>query len=123
MNLLYLLLLLPTTVVAVYKVKTKMLHQLLPVILLSTVVDGIPIDDFFPFNGQKVCLMDATTGLVYTNNMIDDFGVPITDLNPSDCHEFRLTPNDDASSQNISISSRFAFFNKHFENLFVSNYY
>ena len=97
-----------------------MFYLVLLLVLFSTMVNGIPIEEFFPFNGEKVCLMDASVGLVYTNNTIDEFGVPITDLNPLDCNEFRLTPNDDASSQNISISFSFAFFNKRFKTLFVS---
>ena len=91
-------------------------------LVLSTIVGGIPIDNFFPFNGENVCLMDAITGLVYTNNtLVDGLGVPITDLSSSDCREFRLTPNDDATFQNINTSSLFVFFNKRFRNVFVSS--
>ena len=90
------------------------------VLLLVTLASSIPIQDFFPFNGEKVCMIDSTTGLVHTSNMIDGFGVSITNLNPSECFEFRLSPNDDASSQNIGISTSFTFFNKRFRNVFVS---
>ena len=82
-----------------------MLYQLLAAVLLVTVANGIPIEDFFPFNGENVCLIDATTGLVHTSNV---------------CAEYRLSPNDDASSQSISISVTFPFFAKRFMNVFVS---
>ena len=94
-----------------------MILQLLAV-LLVTVVNGIPIEDFFPFNGEKVCLIDATTGLIHTSNTLDDAGISIA--NPSNCFEYRLSPNDDASSQNIDISDTFPFFAKRFMNVFVS---
>ena len=97
-----------------------MIYKLLAVILLVTLVSGVPIEDFFPFNGTKVCLIDATTGLIHVSNTLDDSGVLITDVNPSDCPEFRLSPNDDASSQNINLSIPFPFFNKRFRNVFVS---
>ena len=95
-------------------------YQLLAILLVAT-VNAIPIEDFFPFNGDKVCLIDATTGLIHTSNTLDGSGIPSSDLNPSDCDEFRLSPNDDASSQNIDISISFPFFNKRFRNIFVSN--
>ena len=96
-----------------------MLYQLLAV-LLVTVVNGIPMDDFFPFNGDKVCLIDATSGLIHTSNTLDDSGRLITEIGPDDCNEYRLSPNDDASSQNIGISFTFPFFAKRFMNVFVS---
>ena len=96
-----------------------MLYQLLAV-LLVTVVNGIPIDDFFPFNGDKVCLIDVTTGLVHTSNMLDDSGRSITEIDQADCNEYRLSPNDDAGSHSINISVTFPFFAKRFMNVFVS---
>ena len=96
-----------------------MIYKLLAVILLVTLVSGVPIEDFFPFNGTKVCLIDATTGLIHVSNT-DDSGVPITNVSPSDCPEFRLSPNDDASSPIISLSIPFPFFNKRFRNVLVS---
>ena len=95
------------------------MYQLLA-ILLVTVAKGIPIEDFFPFNGEKVCLIDATTGLIHTSNTLGDAGRLIADLDPNDCFEYRLSPNDDASSQNINISVTFPFFAKRFMNVFVS---
>lgn len=97
-----------------------MLYQLLAALLLVTVVNGIPIEDFFPFNGDKVCLIDATTGLVHTSNMLDDSGRSVTEINPTYCNEYRLSPNDDASSQNIRISVTFPFFARRFMNIYVS---
>ena len=92
-------------------------YQLL---VLLTSVNGIPIEDFFPFNGDKVCLIDATTGLVHTTNTLDGSGRPVNELNSGDCDEYRLSPNDDASSHNISITVTFPFFAKRFMNVFVS---
>ena len=97
-----------------------MLYQLLAAVLLVTVVNGIPIEDFFPFNEGKICLIDATTGLVHTSNTLDHSGREITELNPTECDEYRLSPNDDASSHNISISVTFPFFARRFMNIFVS---
>ena len=96
-----------------------MIYQLL-VILLVTSVNGIPIEDFFSFGDTKVCLIDATTGLVHTNNSLDSPGKLITDVGQTKCDEYRLSPNDDASSHNISISVTFPFFAKRFMNVFVS---
>ena len=96
-----------------------MIYQLLVMLLLAT-VNGIPIDKFFPFNGDKVCLIDATTGLVYTSNSLDGTGRPINELYPDDCNEYRLSPNDDASSHNLNITVTFPFFAKRFMNVFVS---
>ena len=97
----------------------KMIHQLL-VILLVTSVYGIPIEKFFPFNESKVCLIDVETKLVYTSNMLDEFGRPINETYPDECDEYRLSPNDDDSSHNFSISVTFPFFAKRFTNIFVS---
>ena len=97
-----------------------MLYQLLAAVLLVTAVNGIPIEDFFPFNGDRVCLIDATTGLVHTTNTLNDPGKQITALYPTECDEYRLSRNDDASSYNISISDTFPFFVRRFRNVFVS---
>ena len=97
-----------------------MLYQLLAAVLLVMAANGIPIEDFFPFDGDKVCLIDATTGLVHTSNLLDASGRSITEIDPDDCAEYRLSPNDDASSQNINISNTFPFFAKRFMNVFVS---
>ena len=97
-----------------------MLYQLLTAVLLVTAVNGIPIEDFFPFNECNVCLIDATTGLVHTSNTLDSSGRSVNEIDPDDCDEYRLSPNDDASSQNIDISFTFPFFAKRFMNVFVS---
>ena len=96
-----------------------MIYQLL-IILLITSVNGIPIGDFVPFTTGKICLIDATTGLVHTNNTLDKFGKSTTDLNSGECDTFRLSPNDDASSNNIRITVTFPFFGRRFRNVFVS---
>ena len=93
---------------------------LLLVILLVTSVNGIPIKQFFPFDKDNVCLIDATTGLVHTSNTLDGSGRSINELDPDDCFEYRLSPNDDASSHNISITVTFPFFAKRFMNVYVS---
>lgn len=90
------------------------------ILLLVTSVNSVPLADFFPYNGEKVCLIDAVTGLVHTSNAIDSNGKPTSGISDSECHEFRLSPNDDSSSQNISISYTFPFFAKRFRNVFVS---
>ena len=100
-------------------VEVNMIYQLL-VLVLVTSVNGIPIEDFFPFNGTKVCLIDTATGLVHTSNTLGGSGRPITDLNNGECDEYRLSPNNDASSHNISIDFTFPFFTKRFTNVFVS---
>ena len=87
--------------------------------LLITSINAIPIDKFFPFNGDKLCLIDATSGMVHTNNILDELGIPITEVNPEDCYEYRLSPNDDASSLEIDVT--FPFFDKTFLNAFVSS--
>ena len=83
-------------------------------------VNGIPIDQFFPFSGDKVCLIDNNNGLVYTSNTMDGTGRPISEVNPDECNEYRLSPNDDASSHNLNITVTFPFFAKRFMSVFVS---
>lgn len=92
----------------------------LVILLLVTSVNSLPLEEFFPFNRGSVCLIDAITGLVHTSNEIDSNGKPISEISDSQCHEYRLSPNDDASSQNINISYTFPFFAKRFRNVFVS---
>ena len=93
------------------------------VLLLAHSTSCIPISDFFPFNGSKVCLYDTVTMLVHKSNAIGSDGVPIEDITRQDCEEFRLTPNDDGSSPNISIGLTFPFFARRFRNLYVSTAY
>ena len=90
------------------------------VLLLVHSVSSIPISDFFPFNGSKVCLYDTVTMLVHKSNRIESGGLPIEDITRQDCEEFRLTPNNDGSSPNISIGFTFPFFARRFRNLYVS---
>jgi len=90
------------------------------VLLLAHSVSSIPISDFFPFNGSKVCLYDTVTMLVHKSNRIESGGLPIEDITRQDCEEFRLTPNNDGSSPNISIGFTFPFFARRFRNLYVS---
>ena len=96
-----------------------MKYQLV-VFLLAHSVCAIPLQDFFPFNGPNVCLYDTTTEMVHTSNVLDSNGVSIEELDRSQCDEFRLSPNDDGSSPNISIGFTFPFFAKRFKNVFVS---
>jgi len=96
-----------------------MAYQLVLLLLVHSVI-GIPLQDFFPLNGSNVCLYDTSTGLVHTSNVVDSNGVSIDKLNRLKCDEFRLSPNDDRSSYNISIEFVFPFFNKRFRNIFVS---
>ena len=96
------------------------MKYLLVILLLAHTVCAIPLQDFFPFNGSNVCLYDTVTALVHTSNAVDSNGVSIHELNTSKCDEFRLTPNDDGSSPNISIGFTFPFFAKKFKNVFVS---
>ena len=100
-------------------VAVNMTYQLVLLLLVDSVI-GIPLQDFFPFNGPAVCLCDTSTGLVHTSNMLDINGVSVDDVNRKDCEEFRLTPNDDGSSYNINIKLGFPFFTKRFKNVFVS---
>ena len=96
-----------------------MTYQLVLLLLVHSVI-GIPLQDFFPFNGSAVCLYDTSTGLVHTSNVLDVNGVSVDDVTGRDCEEFRLTPNDDGSSYSISIGFSFPFFTKKFRNVFVS---
>ena len=97
-----------------------MMNELLILLLVSSVSNGIPIKDFFPFNGDRVCLIDTDTGLIHTSNVLDCNGKAFTELYPSECDEFRLSPNDDGSSHNIKISVSFPFFSERFKNVYVS---
>ena len=96
-----------------------MITKLLFLLLIAS-VSGIPLDQFFPFNGDRVCLIDAATGLVHTSNVLDCNGKLFTEINSSECEEFRLSPNNDGSSHNISISVTFPFFSKRFQSVYVS---
>ena len=89
-------------------------------LLLIASVGSIPIEDFFPFNGERVCLIDTATGLVHTSNVLDCNGRAFTDINPSECYEYRLNPNDDDSSYEINIDVMFPFFSKRFQSVYVS---
>ncbi|XP_065894428.1 protein mesh-like isoform X2 [Dysidea avara] len=96
-----------------------MTYQLVLLLLVHSVI-GIPLQDFFPFNGSAVCLYDTSTGLVHTSNVLDVNGVSVDDVTGRDCEEFRLTPNDDGSSYSISIGFSFPFFTKKFRNVFIN---
>ena len=95
------------------------MNSVLVILLLIHSAIGIPIGDFFPFNESKVCLFDTVTMLVYKNNVVGSDGVSIKDVTSQDCEEFRLSPNDDGSSPNISIGFTFPFFARKFRNLYV----
>ena len=103
-----------------FSVAALKMNSVLVVLLLIHSAIGIPIGDFFPFNESKVCLFDTVTMLVHKNNVIGSDGVPIKDITSQDCEEFRLSPNDDGSSPNISITFNFPFFARKFSNLYVS---
>ena len=89
-------------------------------LLLIAAVAAIPLEDFFPFNGEKVCLVDDVTGLIHTSNVLDCNGKAFSDIDLSDCHEFRLNPNDDGSSHEMHLKVTFPFFGKRFQNVYVS---
>ena len=99
--------------------KYNMISKLLFLLLIASVAT-IPIDDFFPFNGDKVCLVDDVTGMIHTSNVLDCNGRAFSDINPSECHGFRLNPNDDGSSHEMHLSSTFPFFGKRFQSVYVS---
>ena len=103
-----------------FSVAALKMNSVLVVLLLIYSASGIPNTDFFPYNGPKLCLFDTVTMLVYKNNVVGSDGVPIKDITTSDCEEFRLSPNDDGSSPNISIGFTFPFFARRFSNLYVS---
>ena len=96
------------------------MDSVLVVLLLIHSACSIPITDFFPFNGPKLCLFDTVTMLVHKNNVVGSDGVPIKDVTSQDCEEFRLSPNNDGSSPNINIKLNFPFFSRQFSNLYVS---
>ena len=96
-----------------------MFNNLLLILFLHS-VNSIPLEDFFPFNGSKVCLIDTVTGLVHTSNVLDCNGRIFAEINQTDCEEFRLTPNNDGSSHNISIAVSFPFFSRRFTSVYVS---
>ena len=97
-----------------------MIDQVVVLLLLLHSVSSIPIEEFLPFNGSNICLIDAVSGKIHTSNVMDSNGVSIDELDRSKCDEFRLSPNDDAGSYNISISVTFPFFARKFKNVFVS---
>lgn len=88
-------------------------------LLLIATVNGIPLDQFLPFNGSKLCLIDAITGLIHIESKHTP-GLPGDRINSTFCLEFSICPNDDASSHDIDLSFTFPFFAKHFTNVFVS---
>ena len=92
----------------------------LSILLFIASVGCIPIEEFFPFNEGRVCLIDDATGFIHTSNVLDCNGRVVTDINPSECDEYRLSPNDDGNSRNISTSFTFPFFGKRFQNFYVS---
>ena len=92
----------------------------LSILLFIASVGCIPIEEFFPFNEGRVCLIDDATGFVHTSNVLDCNGRVVTAINPSECDEYRLSPNDDGNSRNISTSFTFPFFGKRFQNFYVS---
>ena len=96
-----------------------MIYQLVILLWVHSAY-AIPLQEFFPFNGPNVCLFDTTTGLIHASNALDSSGVSINEFDRSKCDEFRLSPNDDGSSPNISIGFSFPFFAKRFKNVFVS---
>ena len=98
-----------------------MIYNLLTLLLVVT-VNGIPLDQFLPFNGSKICVIDAVTGLIHIENK-NTPGLPSSRINSTSCLEYTLSPNDDASSHNISISFTFPFFAKQFTNVYVSYTY
>ena len=99
----------------------EMIYQVVFVsLLLLWPACSVPMEEFLPYNGPKLCLIDAVTGMIHTSNLLDSRGVSIDELDRSKCDEFRLSPNDDAGSYNISISVAFPFFTRHFKNAFVS---
>ena len=99
-----------------------MVHLVIVLLAAATLVavSALPIRKFMPFNGPKVCLYDTTIGLVHTSNVLDSNGVSIDDVSTVKCEEFRLSPNDDGSLFNLSISFSFPYFESRFRNLFVS---
>lgn len=97
-----------------------MIYNLLVFILIAT-ASGIPLDQFLPFNESKLCLIDAITGLIHIDSKYTP-GLPEDRINSTLCLEFSICPNDDASSHNVSLSSKFPFFAKRFTNAFVSIY-
>ena len=122
-QLLYIIIILwHTFSVAVLQYLPKMICVIV-VLLLVHSVSSIPIGDFLPFNGPNVCLFDTVTMLVHKSNTIGSDGLPIDEVNRRDCEEFRLSPNDDGSSPNISIGFTFPFFARRFRNLYVSTAY
>ena len=99
-----------------FSVAALKMNSVVVVLLLIHSAISIPIGDFFPFNGPKLCLFDTVTMLVVGSD-----GVPIEDEVTSQvCEEFRLSPNNDGSSPNINIGFTFPFFTKRFQNLYVS---
>ena len=105
---------------AVVYLVIKMIYQVVVLLLLLCSINGVPIEEFLPFNGSKLCLIDAVSGMIHTSNVLDSNRVTIDELDRSKCDEFRLSPNDDAGSYNISISVTFPFFARQFKNVYVS---
>lgn len=96
-----------------------MIYNNVLLFLLVVTVNGIPLDQFFPFNGSKLCLIDAVTGLIHIESK-DTPGLPSSRFNGSSCSEFTICPNDDSGSHHVHLSFAFPFYGKHFRRVYVS---
>ena len=95
-----------------------MIYNILLFLLVVT-VNGIPLDQFFPFNGGKLCLIDAVTGLVHIESK-NTPGLPSSRFGGSSCSEFSICPNDDSGSHHVNLSFTFPFYAKCFTSVYVS---
>ena len=63
---------------------------------------------FIPYNQGKVCMIDTSTGYVYSNSSKKSGKFEL--LDGTNCTEYKLSPNNDGSSGAIPISVPFPMF-------------
>ena len=88
-------------------------------LLVIVAVNGVPLDQFLPFNESKLCFVDTIEGLIHIESK-DNPGLPSEGFDSSSCSEFSLLPNDDSGSHRVDLSFTFPFYAKRFTSVFVS---
>ena len=72
---------------------------------------------FIPYNQGKVCMIDTSTGFVYSNSSNKSGKFEL--LDGTNCTEYKLNPNNDGSSGAIPISVPFPMFEYTYYRIFV----
>lgn len=72
---------------------------------------------FIPYNQGKVCMIDTSTGFVYSNSSNKSGKFEL--LDGTNCTEYKLSPNNDGSSGAIPIAVPFSMFGFTYYRIFV----